>query len=300
MKIKSFLLLCLCVCFCKTIFAQEKKPTWFDDRVVIGQSLSSIKDGEQDPSQLTATFPDKGASSYLINLGVSVSLTGAPKKSNSFFRSGVQAEYNRNTLTDKPQNNVQFGYNMQAVIIPDANKLSHGITGAITYAYDGIDISNSVIANIMLTPILSGHHFNINANILTGRTEKNTLFIAPYAGVQLQDVFAASKDSLKGFIFRPVFSLSMKYTLREKNTVPGIGDPIFFLSASYTGRWDAANSTKVQEGYTKLFTASAQYYIISNPVKVSVGPSFHYGSDPMKGLKQQQYWLLSLNVSKNL
>jgi hypothetical protein len=72
------------------------------------------------------------------------------------------------------------------------------------------------------------------------------------------------------------------------------------LTAAYTGRWDAANSTEHPEGYTYLFTAALDYYIAARPVKISIGPSFHSGSDPMHGLKQQQYWLISFNVSKSL
>jgi hypothetical protein len=50
------------------------------------------------------------------------------------------------------------------------------------------------------------------------------------------------------------------------------------------------------EGYTQLLKAGVDWRITDNPIKISLGLSANYGSDPLKGIKQQQYILLSLNL----
>ena len=70
------------------------------------------------------------------------------------------------------------------------------------------------------------------------------------------------------------------------------------LSATHTGRYDIFNSTKRTEGYTQLHRAGVDWYLVYKPIKLSLGFSFNYGSDPIQGKKEQKYWLLSFNFIK--
>ena len=305
---KKFYLSALLILASCSLIAQKnanvRKDTtsWFERNVVIGQSLSMINNNtEIAPAQLQATFPKKDTASYLVNLGVSVLINRG-----NTYQGTLTGEIHRNTMTDSVQNNFQVGYAFKKVLSPGAG-WSHALFGDVQYVYDGVAITNSLAADLLYTPIVdqSPFHVNFNANTFLNSAKKTVgLLVVPYAGAQVQEIFAASKDSSKGFIFRPLFSvsalLSFNKLLPENKRATAMANPIVTLSASYTGRWDAGNSTKYHEGYTNLFNAALNYYIITAPVKLSVGPSFYVGSDPRQGLKQQQYWLFSLNVSKLL
>jgi len=73
-------------------------------------------------------------------------------------------------------------------------------------------------------------------------------------------------------------------------------DPVVRLLADYTQRISAINHTNDGEKWTHLFRTEVDYYILLKPVKLSVGAEFLNGSDLFAGLKQQQYFLLSVNL----
>lgn len=270
--------------------------TWFDTHVVIGQSLSTIINDTKDPAQFQATFPKKDTASYVVNLGISVVID----QFNGYLLKAT-GEYHRNTTTDSAQNNLQLGLTLQKLFAGGKN-WAHGLTSTVKYAYDGIAITNSLAVELYYIPLLNNGTFNLNTNTYLGQHSRVTVNVSPYIGGQLQDVFDAKSDSAKGLIIRPVFSLSGSIAVNKKlpHSQEGLPEPMFQLSGSYTGRWDVSNTTQVKEGYTNLFTVALDYFILTKPIKLSVGPSFHVGSDPLQGLKDQQYWMISLNVSKFL
>jgi hypothetical protein len=294
-----------------SLVAQVDSTSWFAKNVQIGQSSSSSgsSGGGNNPAQVTATFPQHSASSYLINLGVAAAVL---HQSNAFTKGttvhlrttllNLTGEYHRNSLTDSVQNNTSFGLSLQK-FWGTAEGYKQGIEWTAKYLYDAVKINNSLATEFYYLPIWSNSGFlylNTNGFINSYRVSYN---ISPDAGFQLQDVFAAKNDSSKGLIIRPVFAINGSITFNRKatNAVESVQpSPLIGLTTSYTGRWDAENSTKHPEGYTYLFNAALNYFIIGSPAKVSIGPSYHIGSDPMHNLKQQQYWLIALNISKSI
>jgi hypothetical protein len=283
---------------------QKSDSSWFNKNVSIGQSTTTITNGTKDPAQLQATFPKKDTASYLVNIGIAITL-----KQTLFIKENITGDFHRNTLTDSAQNNLQLGYSFAwragtrniAKINPDA--IQHWIKGDVKYIYDGIAITNSIGADLLYSPRTDQWPLNLNSTTFLNSSKRTSLYISPLAGIQLQEIYAASNDSAKGFVIRPEFTLNAALSFNHLSATEigksqSANHPIITISADYTGRWDAYNSTKMHEGYTYLFSAAVNYYIISVPIKVSMGPSFNVGSDPMQGLKQQQYWLFSLNISK--
>ena len=292
---KNFIFLLLLLSITTVSYGQVTK-SWFDRAVIIGQSMEIITDGKQDPAQFQLTFPHKDTASYLINAGVSILLG----KSNG-FKSTLTGEYHRNTNADSAQNNFQFGYTYNTRFLKGGiDRADHYIYGDIKYVYDGIDIKNSIAANFLYTWVADQAAININANNFS-KNKKTSFYLSPFIGPQIQHVFSAANDSAKGFILRPVVSLSASFAI---NRIPDSVNqrsqpqPLISFSASYTGRKDIVNSSKVPEGYTQLFKAEADYYIITKPVKLSLGISYLTGSDPIQGLKKQQFWIVSFNIAK--
>ena len=188
---------------------------------------------------------------------------------------------------------------------PDGEGADHFVQGDLKYVYDGIDIKNSFAANLLYTWKTDQSSFlNIySPKYFNDKTKHLMLFLSPLFGGQVQDVFSAKKDSAKGFIFRPLYTLYGSITLNKKLSPgknPSQPQPLVTFFTSYTGRWDVINTTKYTEGYTNLLKMDADYFIITTPVKLSIGGSFNSGSDPLAGLQQQTFWLISLNVYKGI
>jgi hypothetical protein len=263
--------------------------TWFDRNVKIGQSMETAE-LKSEPAQFQFTIPQKDSSSWLINLGVSVKI----KSNSARIISRAVAEYHKNTLTDKKQNNLSAGYNYTWFVTEATTSLV--ATGDVKYVFDGIKEDHSLAANILFAPYNDdGAHWRWNAEHYFAH-DRQSITVSPFGGVQLQQIFKAENDSSKGFIARPVFSLGFRYSLNNKQSP--VPDPVVSITTNYTGRYDAVNTSDFSEGYTYLFNAGAEYIFVNKPLKASIGFSFNYGSDPLKGLAQQRYWLVSLNISK--
>lgn len=279
------------------LYAQEESKFW--KNIQISESLETAEKKEK-PAQFMVTFPKDMPSSWFINAGVAY-------KFDDFFKYGTSKaliEYHKNTLTDKKQNNFQVGYGITDRIFsisepnPDSEfdaEKSIYIDADIKYVYDEIGIKNSFASTVLFSYYKDGTHGQ-NVNTFSWYDDhKHGLLFSFYGGLQSQGIFNAKDKEAKGIILRPLYILGLQYQIMSKANTD---NPIGRLTLDYTGRVDAVNTSKYKEDYTHLFKAGADIFIAYEPVKVSFGCSFNYGSDPLKGLAKQQFWLLSLNISK--
>lgn len=266
---------------------QEEKSFW--DDIEIAESMET-SDQRGDPAQIQFTFPKDKSESYLINLGLAYRLPSAGN-----LISKIKTEFHKNSLLEKEQENFEIGYQGQLGF-----RFIEG-TGFLIfdpkYVYDGVNNKSSVASNISFTfknyESPSPFKFNTNNYYLS---ERINFIPSLYVGFQLQNSFKAKLEENEGFIMRPYFSGSFSFYLNKKDK-PTEG--ILKLTALYTGRKDAINNTDVDEGYTGLLKTGVEVFLINAPIRISIGASFNKGSDPMKGLAKQEYWLLSLNVLRN-
>jgi len=281
-------------------YAQSDKrdKSGFWDRVRISESMETAEQKEK-PAQFQVTIPKDGSASWMFNTGISYALS-------SNLTTSVQkisAEYHRNTLTDKEQNNFQAGYALTQLLSKNADNGLY-LNADAQYAYDGVDIKNSVASSLLLTWYKDASEKGLSFNALNF-FDASSLFLSGFGGVQLQGIFDAKDAGSKGFIVRPLYVLAVQYNINKKDSSNKKDSTKFSapkaalrFSVDYTGRVDAINSTSYREHYTQQLKVGADYFLTYEPVKVSIGASYNYGSDPFKGLKQQQYWLLSLNFGK--
>lgn len=290
---KSYILLLgfsLCV---SATYAQ-----WFKDHVKIRQSMETAETREE-PAQLQLTLPKNDSNTIQLDLGVSVTLNSPSAN----FLSKVIGEYHRNTQIDAPQNNIQVGYAYNWDAIRSKKQRSDVfVAGTLKYVYDGIQIKNSLFTDLLLTIYNDNtDHLHWNApNRFQG--SHLSFLLSPYVGIQAQDLFRAEKEESRGFILRPLFDLATILDY-NRNKPEDVADPnkMFELSLKYVGRSDVVNKTSNKENYTHLFKAAISYffpYKDRKSAKISLGLSYNNGSDPAKGLLDQQYWLMSLNLSK--
>lgn len=264
----------------------KKEESKFWNKILIGESMETAEQKES-PAQIQITLPKKDSTSWLVNVGVSYDIASSVRNF-----SKIEIEYHKNTLTDKKQNNFQTGYGLTHFF--SENPSTFFLNADAKYVYDGVDVKNSIASNLLFSYYGDGDDFKFNT--LLNRDKKSFWFLSGFAGTQLQGIIKAKDEAAQGFIVRPLYVLGIQYNFTNK---PGhTSKPIFRLWADYTGRYDLINSTSYQEKYTHLFKTGGDIFIAYWPVKVSVGASFNYGSDPIKGLRQQQFWLISLNFSR--
>jgi len=79
--------------------------------------------------------------------------------------------------------------------------------------------------------------------------------------------------------------------------IRGVNKSIEFF-INYSGRYDILNSTENREYYTHLLKTGIDYYLLNDPLDVTIGISFNRGSNPLQGLKNQQFWLFTLSIQK--
>lgn len=267
-----------------------EKPSWFDTHVTIGQSMTTAELTSQ-PAQFQITIPKNQGTSYLIDIGSSIRLDS---KSNSLI-SKITVEYHRNTLTDQAQNNLEAGYT-GTWRFASANKVSYFLIFDPKFVLDQVNANHSIASNLLFTwTNRKAHKLHWNTNTYLDEDKKNSIFISLFFGAQVQQILSGDQSNVTGFILRPLYTGTASYSL---NHADPDHNPYLTWSTTYTGRDDAVNETSAKEGYTHLLKTGVDFYLMYKPLKLSVGASFNYGSDPLQGLKQQQYWLISLNIAK--
>lgn len=271
---------------------EENETPSFWERVKIAESMSTAEQKES-PAQFQMTFPKNDPASWLLNLGLSYGIF--PKAQKSISKIGL--EYHRNTLTDQEQNNFQTGYGITQLLTNSKRNRLY-LDADIKYVYDGIKIKNSLASNLFFSFFNDGGQKGLNLNVPKYfNQKKQTILITNYFGPQLQSIFKAKDVTDEGFILRPLFNVTAQYDFNKKKDSTenkfAKPKPLVRLFADYTGRYDAINTTDHRENYTQLFKNGIEYYIAYNPLKVSIGASFNYGSDPRAGLENNNFGLLA-------
>lgn len=269
---------------------------WFSKKVKIGQSMET-SDQRAEPAQFQLTVPEKDKASYLINVGMSVNLDFIKPLNSNNYISKLKLEYHKNSLTDKKQDNLEIGYQgtYNFASTTNDNTLFFLLVDP-KYNYDKIASTSSVASNVLFSWLTENSKWNFNTNNYRFNN-RIAEFYSLFAGAQLQEVIKTKADIGTGLILRPLYTASFAMAWNRKNH---IHKPIVKLTTTYTGRWDSVNKTvesSQREGYTQLLKCGLDWYIVNDPVKVSLGASYNYGSDPLRGLSDQKFWLFSVNLA---
>jgi hypothetical protein len=279
-------------------YAQTELDTIFRS-LQIRQTFETT-DGKEAPAQLQVNLPSGGKGNYLIDAGASLKIDFLSWKS---ITSSVIAEFHRNTLITAPQNNYEFGYKLRW-FERSRNKTQYWrniIVVNLKYVRNQIYTTNAFATTINWTWYNKKRTgIQLNRPVYLSNY-KYTYNLNPYIGSQYQQLFESSPTTNSGSIVRILGNLSGSIAINKKyDTSKGIkSNPPknIELFADFTARDAFVNSTHNNEGYTKLFKTGLNYYFINTPnVSVSLGGNYNLGSDPLNGLKPQQYWLIAFQV----
>lgn len=258
-------------------------------------------DGKYAPAQFQLTFPNDAKASYLIDAGLAVKLNFLKLHS---ITSYVTAEYHRNTLINEQQNNYQFGYHLRWFERADnLSKLFRNvITGNLKYVRDQVDLTNALAATANWT-LYSKRRTGLQLNRPgymsgSGNPYRYTYNLTPYAGAEYVQTLNHTENNV-GTAVRVVGNVSGAFAINKPyNTANGIRQPqkSLELFADFTTRYAVINKIN-DERYTRLLRSGINYYFIDiEKLSVSLGGNYNLGSDPLNGLKNQQYWQIALQI----
>jgi hypothetical protein len=259
-------------------------------------------DGKSAPAQVQLSFPELGKSSYLIDAAVALKINFLQLSSVTAY---FTAEYHRNTLISLPQNNYQLGYNLrwfERSARPESN-WRNVITANLKYVGNQTDSTHSFALTANWTwyrKNRDGLQLNRPGYLSRGAEPyAYTYNLTPYLGTQYQQFFMSNAAMHEGATVRGLGNLSGAIALNKKyNTANGIKQPQknIELFADFTARYAAVHTSRM-EGYTKLLKTGINYYFINTEqTSVSLGGNYNLGSDPLNGLKNQQYWQIAFQL----
>ncbi len=281
---------------------------------IVTDKKFSVRNAFEDPSEtasparLSFTLPENGKNSWLVNLGISYSWikTDTTVRYKQYMLSPFIV-FNRNTMIGIEQYNFKAGAAFQYVYGqpgPVENLHTVNLTGQ--YMRNVIDSNSSLI----LTGYWTLFHDNLSrpAQDVFINHYKQMLgssffyYLQPTAGLEFQDIFLAT-DQATGFQARVYLNPSLSIAWRHPSAVeiksgdinPYHWPKILELTVSYVARFNYINSLKGSENYVPLFTPALTWFP-TRTQDFSVAFSYSAGSDPVAGLRKQDFWQLALQL----
>ncbi|MDB5147628.1 MAG: hypothetical protein JWQ57_1648 [Mucilaginibacter sp.] len=261
------------------------------DKIQLRQSFQDATEKE-DPAQLMLSIPSSGRNNWLVDVGLAARFVPFSNKHGAMK---IVGEFHRNTLIDSVQYNWQAGLNYAYLNTGKPGHLALAWTGNLKYVRDVTDTTHSIVTSLSLSFYRAGKKtFNIGrpGYLSSG---KNTYQVDPSIQVQFQQYLG--NDTHNGAIVRPLICLAASYAWNGQRT-KGLAPPKKFeIALNYINRYALINKTSNDEGYSKLLRAGVNYYFLNTKSStVSLGMSYNIGSDPMAGLKDQNYLRFAFQV----
>ncbi|MET3114375.1 hypothetical protein AAKU52_002109 [Pedobacter sp. CG_S7] len=261
---------------------------------------------KKEPARFHFTLPKGAQDSYLIDAAVGIPFFDVALTKQLTITGKIIGELHRNTLFDESQYTWLTGFSstLRTKIHRNQTNTTYSrfiFTPTFKYSRNVIDTVNAFVFTMDIIPFRSAEK-GINLSTYTIRGSRRLInLVSIIPAVELQNNFSANNKFNNGTVLRPV--LKLQYSLGgNKKRIPAalMVEPLktWETSIDYTLRYALINSTISKEKYTNLLKTAVDYYFATAPVSIAFGVSFNYGSDPLQGLKKQQYWLATLSIQK--
>ncbi|MCF0054330.1 hypothetical protein [Dyadobacter sp. CY356] len=263
--------------------------------VQLRQSFESA-DTKQEPAAFTITLPQKSAGSYLIDGGISLGYAFRDSLQHERLYVKVLAEYHRNTLIEKTQNNSQFGIGAQ-YFLKSPQAVNWIVNGSLKYINDAATDKGSLLLSGGMTyynETEKWYAINSPTNVARIGTTQLRSFFTPSAGFEYQRTTKVAGDSLyniKDNVLRGIGKARLSFTLHKFPSMV----PLFELYGDGTLRYDFVNQTQASGGWRPYLDTGVRYFFAGQE-NVSIGLSYVSGENPVSGFQKQRYWLVALKV----
>jgi hypothetical protein len=273
--------------------------------IKIRKAFESLDD-KKEPALISATFPEEGKNSYLINAGVSFRLAKVTHSDKRSTKMTFEPFFilNRNTLIDEKQKNHKTGiaWNWKWGSYKNRNVTYKALTTSAEYMWDKMDTANSIVITSYYSPIRScDKEGSLSLNTYKAFGKHGFLyFVAFTGGLEYQNKIEAKSDELRGSVGRVYYCTEFRLVKKipeRKGEPASIGLKFIELVLSNKGRYDVVNATDKNEGYLPSIKAEISLF---PTLDKDLGVSFSYnsGADPINGLKDQDFFLVAVKIKK--
>lgn len=283
---------------CPGVLAQDKK-------ISVRKGFESLDD-RNEPAMLSITLPKNGLpNSYLINAGISYDFSHnrhEKESDTSRIKRGKRTDINvffnlnRNNMIEKEQNSYKLGLAWKIKLFekksdrPVKSKYFSWInTGE--YLRNVADTTHSLYLTSYIALTQHGDGKVISFNTYKDMGCGFLYYLGWTVGPEYQYKFNTPKESEKGGVLRLYYST--EFRIRKKNGNDKNGKPLLELLLSNKGRYDIGNSTQAREYYLPLIKSELLYFPTGSG-DFSLGFSYNSGTDPIAGLRDQNFYLLAM------
>lgn len=275
---------------------KSKGDIW--ERLSLRESFQS-KLSEAKPAVISYTAPEEKEESWLLNAALGYNFS-RHWKSNLTFE--VYAEYHRNTLVDKEQQNWQSGlaleWQIQKMITP---KWSPILLSTVKYNEDLEKDVASLQGNLYLTPIFKSKGFDWRyfwvPHIKSDLGTLARFHYTPYIGFENENRIQATEMEDEGNIYRLLGRITAAlefFPLSEK-----WGNKIQ-LTADYHYRWNFSEDVEsLTQEVQDFLTASVNYKFFSEDEgkrEAMIGFDYVNGANPTKNFEDQSYYAVAFKL----
>lgn len=272
----------------------------------------------------TATIPKEESASYAINAGFAISFekiipsiqsdtnednVSVNKVTKRFTKISLSlyAQFDRNTLIDKEQNNLMGGVNVFYNFInyedfsrkysQNERRFNIPVKGELTFRRDYQNDIDAFQTSILVSPqfvILDKDERLVRDNWFKLRNPKKLIFdIDLKLGLEYDYRFNAENESLEGNFLRTYSLAKALLSFTEK----------FKTSIGWEYRQVIANSTSLDQDSFSLLSFNVDYMFkikvndqSLNTIEPTIGIVHENGENPTNGFNEQSYWALALSL----
>jgi len=257
--------------------------------------------GVLKPALVSFTIPDEKENSFLINAAVGIDISSLFfDRDKKLVKIYPNIEYNRNTLIDKDQDQLNLGLAFKYIVL-NSSTFIPTFTSSAKYSNDYIKEIKSFQGEIFIAPIWTGVNTSINNFFVPGnlvKIGKIGFEYIPCFGLEVEMRNKAEKDSLIGDIYRFVFKLESNLYLYPKCDSTGKFQYHYIeVGVDYNYRSEISNSTEDFLSNNNFFKCSVNYTIFKyDNLDAKVGLDYVWGANPNKAFEDQNYYGLSIKL----
>lgn len=266
------------------------------------QSFQS-KNDKAEPAEISFSKAKGKDASWLLNAAIGYNWNSLTKNlNNGILIISPYAEYHRNTIVGKEQNNWQAGVSAEWQINSiemDKSSWSPLFITAAKYNNDNIKDNTSFQGNLYFTPLFKGRsqdpkYFWI-PNIYSQFGNRIQFTYSPYIGVENENRINTKNPLEKGNIYRfytrITATLSLFPNLQHKERCFEINGDL-----QYRNNFSENVEALTVKNHT-YFTSSINYVFYSSGTKsYKVGADYTTGENPAKNFEKQSFYTISLKI----
>ncbi len=261
--------------------------------LTIRKAFETKTDDDNKPATFSFTNPKGNANSFLINAGIGYDFYKINRIKTTL---GGFFVYNINNQIGKEQNNYKLGITGNTLFDLSKEKNTWGIIGrhSLQIKRDFVDTNYSAIASTYWH-LISKKQKSIKLSGYANPSKRVAYFFTPLLGLEYQNMIENLKKSEKtlGSDFRIFFGPCFNFLIRKGKVDSLKGSKFIEFVFEYDYRQSITNTIVGADKNSQLLKCGLNIYPLKANNDFSIGIKYNNGANPMDGIKNQEYWMIS-------